>query len=68
MALDEPEKLEGVVDILKDLGAWLATLGIADFRMAAKKDIGQCIAADRRIKLDPLFGALGIREKVIYYY
>jgi len=68
MALDEPEKLEGVADILRDLGAWLETLGNAEFRMAAKKDIGHCVAADRRIKLDPLFGALGIREKVIYYY
>jgi len=65
MALDESHKLEGVEDIIQELGAWLEN---AEFRMAAKGDIGHCIAVDRQIKLDPLFSALGIKAKVISYH
>ncbi|KAF4624570.1 hypothetical protein G7Y89_g13602 [Cudoniella acicularis] len=61
MALNEPQKLEGVADVIQELDAWLEN---TQFRIAAKGDIGYCIATDRRIKLDPLFGVLGIKAKI----
>lgn len=61
MASCEPSQLQGVTSILQDLDTWLQT---AEFKMEAKGDIGRCVAADRRTKLDSLFEALGIRSKI----
>ena len=61
MAFNKAQQLEGIGDILQDLYAWIRT---AEFKMEANGDIGRCVAADRRIKLDALFRALGIQSKV----
>jgi len=50
--------------IIGDLGPWLEGLNESDFNMEEKRDIGRCIALDRRVKLGKLLVELGIREKV----